>query len=86
MNGFNADAERDRALMCRMPGCRSRWTVDMGHGKVCSHHDEALSRAGSVAPPEQVRRFQAPIPMREAVKPFAEVPEHDEEYIHDNRA
>lgn len=84
MMGFNAQAGAESALLCRMPGCRSRWTVDMGHGKVCSHHDEALSRAGSVAPPEQLRRFQQPMPLREAARPFAEPVEHDEEYVHDD--
>ena len=78
MIGLTAQASAENALMCRMPGCRNRWTVDMGHGKVCSFHDEALSRAGSVAPPEQVRRFQQPIPIREAVRPFAEPDDHDD--------
>lgn len=82
MMSFDAGAQADRALMCRMPGCSNRWTVDMGHGKVCSHHDEALSRSGSTVAPAEVRRFQSAIPLREAVRPFAEPSDHDEEYVH----
>lgn len=68
-----------RALMCRMPGCRNRWTVDILHGKVCSDHDAALSRAGSTRPAGTVRRAQAAMPLREALPHFAEPADRDDE-------
>lgn len=62
----------DHALMCRIPGCRSRWTVDVLHGRVCSLHDDSLSRCG-VAPSRRANRLAStPVPMAEAVRPFAE--------------
>lgn len=86
MNGFKTDAEVERALMCRMPGCRNRWAVDISHGRVCSDHDATLARSGGTAPPEGVKRHQAPIPLRDAMRPFAEpVDRDDEEYVHDDR-
>lgn len=39
-------ANPSNGLMCRMPGCSLRWSVDIGHGRVCSFHDEQLSRRG----------------------------------------
>lgn len=76
---FATSDDLDAGLMCRIPGCRNRWTVDILHGRVCSHHDTELSRGG-VAPPAEVRqRHQAPIPLRDAVRPYAEPAEHDEE-------
>jgi hypothetical protein len=69
----------DGALMCRMPGCHNRWTVDVLHGRVCSFHDDSLSRCG-VKPTARVNRLaSSPIPVSEAVRPFTE-PEHDGEF------
>lgn len=71
--------ETDSSLMCRMPGCRNKWAVDILHGKVCSYHDAELSK-GSTPPTEQRKpRHQASIPLRDAVRPYAEPAEHDEE-------
>lgn len=79
MIGFNAEAEAERRLMCRMPGCRNRWTVDMTNGAVCSHHDAVLTHSHGGKPPEGLPKRQAAIPLREAVRPFAEPVEHDDE-------
>lgn len=74
----------DRSLLCRMPGCNHRWTVDISHGRVCSMHDEALSRAGSrgsgisTAPPA-VRRLQDALPRLPPARPYAEPEEHDDQ-------
>jgi hypothetical protein len=79
----------DRSLLCRMPGCNSRWTVDIGHGRVCSKHDEALSRAGSkgggiTTAPASIKRLQDALPRHAPVRPFAEPADHDEDYVHDD--
>jgi hypothetical protein len=39
-------ANPNHGLMCRMPGCSLRWSVDIGRGRVCSFHDEQLSQRG----------------------------------------
>lgn len=81
--GLRTQADADHALMCRVSGCRNRWTVDILHGRVCSEHDAAFARGGSTAPPtREQHRHQAPIPLRDAVRPFAEPVEHDEDYRH----
>ena len=69
----------DHSLMCRMPGCRNVWTVDISHGRVCSLHDETLSRAGSKPPPKRICGAPA-ISLSEAVRPFAEPVEREEEF------
>lgn len=85
MKSFQSQPDEAQTLMCRMPGCRNVWTVDILHGRVCSHHDAVLSRGSSSAPPtDRAVRHQAPIPLRDAVRPFAEPEEHDEEYVHDD--
>jgi len=69
----------DGALMCRMPGCRNRWTVDILHGRVCSLHDDSLSRCG-VKPAQRAKRLaSSPVPLADAVRPFVE-PEREEEF------
>lgn len=80
MKGFKTDADEARALMCTMPGCRNKWTCDVSHGKVCSHHDEALSRSHGGKRPDgpPTRQAPLPIPLREAVRPFAEPEERDQ--------
>lgn len=84
MKGFSNELEAGRALQCRMDGCRNRWVVDINFGKVCSHHDGTLARGGSsVQPSDRPQRHQAPIPLRDAVRPYAEPLEPDEEYVHD---
>lgn len=40
-----------RQFLCRVPGCRYRWAVDMSHGKVCSMHDDFFSRNPSERSP-----------------------------------
>lgn len=80
--GFTAQADTERTLMCRMPGCRNRWAVDVTNGKVCSEHDRQLSRSHGGKPPEDMPRHQAPmplIPLREAVRAFSEPAERDDE-------
>lgn len=79
----------DRSLLCRMPGCNSRWTVDIAHGRVCSMHDEALSRAGSRGegisrPPASIKRLQDAIPLRPPVRHFSEPVDDREEFVHDD--
>lgn len=74
--GFTTEASAEASLMCRMPGCRNRWAVDVSHGKVCSHHDDVLRRAGGQAP--EARTVTAPLPFREAARPFAEPEERNE--------
>lgn len=85
MKPFQASPDEGSSLLCRMPGCRNPWTVDILHGRVCSHHDAVLARGGSAAKPsDNPVRHQAPIPLRDAVRPYAEPEEHDEEYVHDD--
>lgn len=74
------DTGFDHSMLCRMPGCRNRWTVDINHGRVCSLHDETLSRVGIVKPSGSKRLVAStPIPLRDAVRPFAEPVEPEEE-------
>lgn len=40
----------DHSLLCRMPGCSARWSVNINHGRVCSFHDDSLSRNGHPRP------------------------------------
>lgn len=74
--GFTTEASAEASLMCRMPGCRNRWAVDVSHGKVCSEHDDALRRQGGKAPEQ--RAITAPLPFREAARSFTEPEERDE--------
>jgi hypothetical protein len=72
------DVVSDHGLLCRVPGCGRLWSVDISHGRVCSMHDDAFSRAHAprLATPAP-RRLGMPT-LREAVKPFCE-PERDDE-------
>jgi hypothetical protein len=78
MRGFTAEASAESALMCRMPGCRNRWTVDMANGRLCSYHDAAVTHNHGGKPPEGLPKRQAAIPLREAMRPFSEPTERDE--------
>lgn len=67
------------SLLCRMPDCGRRWSVDIGHGRVCSMHDEMLSRESICKAPASVRSTAPrPLPtLGEAVKPFVEVDDEE---------
>ncbi len=87
----DSPAEAAASLMCRMPSCRNRWTVDICHGRVCSFHDSALYRAsdkarGITTAPEAVRRLSSVLPGRAAVRPYSEPEERDEEDSHVDNA
>lgn len=74
----------DNGLLCHWPGCRNRWTCDFSHGRLCSHHDAMASRGGASRPTDSPVRHQAPIPLRDAVRSFAEPEDRDDEYVHDD--
>ena len=74
------DAGPDHSLMCRMSGCRSRWTVDILHGRVCSLHDDALSRVSRPKPTAIPRALGTPVPFHDAVRPFIEPSDREEEF------
>lgn len=64
----------DSSLLCRMAGCRNRWTADFEHGKLCSHHYTAMQRGKSQPAP---KRMDA-IPLGEAIRPYTEPAEREE--------
>ena len=72
------EVKSDFGLLCRMPGCKKRWTVDVNHGRVCSVHDAVLSRCGQ--PLLVARSKPLMVPLRQAVKPYVEVSDRDEEF------
>lgn len=83
MKPFKTEIDAERDLLCRWEGCRNRWTVDFSHGRLCSHHDAIAARGGPAKSQDNPVRHQAPIPLREAVRPFSEPAEHDDPYVHD---
>jgi hypothetical protein len=73
--------DSERSLMCRMPGCRNRWSCDVAHGKVCSEHDRQLAKSHRQPAPQCTRDVRAAIaPLAEALRPFNERAERDEEF------
>jgi hypothetical protein len=82
---LSAEAAAERALMCRMPGCRNRWSVDVSHGKVCSQHDQQLAKADHTEGAQRARQFRATLlphslpTLREVARPFTEVDRDDEQ-------
>jgi hypothetical protein len=56
-SGESAPRGPDHSLLCRVPGCGKRWSVDINHGRVCSDHDARFSvSAGSQAPQSFIDR------------------------------
>lgn len=62
---------------CTAGGCRNRWTCDYGHGRLCSLHDRERFLGHAQRP------LPVPMPTHPAARPFNEVAERDEEYVHD---
>lgn len=54
-------------LMCRMPGCSLRWAVDISHGRVCSFHDEQLSKRGTPNIGKAKPTTIGPVPVSQAL-------------------
>lgn len=72
----------DYSLLCATSGCGRRWTCDFGK-RLCSECDARRNSSHAQKPPQ---RTLASLPtLREAVRPFAEPSEHDEEYRYDDR-
>lgn len=66
-------------LMC-IRGCGRRWSVDFGHGRLCGTCDrERYEGHGE----RRQRPLPVPMPVHAATRPFNEVAERDEEYVHD---
>ena len=75
--------ESDRSLLCSTQGCGRLWTCDFGK-RLCSDCDARRQSSHARKAPQATL---ACIPsLREAVRPFAEPVDHDEDYVHDDRA
>lgn len=70
-------AGMDRSLLCTTTGCGRRWTCDFGR-RLCSDCDSRRHTS------HVERRPQSTLPampsLREAVRPYSEPTEPDEEY------
>lgn len=64
---------------CSVAGCTNPWSSNFGR-RLCSHHGNAG------APANRQPMLPAMPPLREAVRPYSEPSERDEEYVHDDRA
>lgn len=67
----------DNSLMCRMPGCTLRWSVDISHGRVCSFHDESLSRRGMRTATTQ-KTVAGPVPLAQEIPHWSDPSDADE--------
>ncbi len=65
---------------CTVDGCRCRWTCDFGNGRLCSVHDQERREGHG---DRRQRPLPVPMPVHPASRPFNEVAERDEEYVHD---
>lgn len=78
-----AEASASHSLLCRMPGCRNRWSCDVLFGKVCSEHDRDLAKSHRQPPTQATRDVRAALapllPIGESLRPFNERAERDEE-------
>lgn len=55
----NRDLEEERRLMCQMPGCRNRWSVDFGNGRLCSQHDRVPKQSVGKPAPDRIKALLA---------------------------
>jgi hypothetical protein len=78
-----AQADGERSVMCRMPGCRNRWACDVLFGKVCSYHDAELAKSHKQPAPQSTRDVRAALtpllPIGESLRPFNERAERDDD-------
>jgi hypothetical protein len=66
LNKFDRDESETKSLMCQEPGCKSRWSVNMGWRK-CSQHAWGKSSDFGLSAPSKVVFTQPP------VRPYTEV-------------
>jgi hypothetical protein len=68
----------DTSLLCSEPGCTNPWSSNYGR-RWCSAHNPGLSGYK----PVQTQSTLVGLPtLRDAVRPFSEPTEPDEEYVH----
>lgn len=73
----------DHTLLCATTGCGRRWTCDFGR-RLCSDCDARRQTSHARKPPQS--SLPAMGSLRDAVRPFTEPAEREEEYRHDDRA
>lgn len=71
----------DRSLLCSAPGCGRRWTCDFGK-RLCSDCDARRHNGHAQRAPQRQASIASLPTLREAVRPYAEPVEHDEDYRH----
>jgi hypothetical protein len=73
-----ARGESDSALLCSAPGCCNRWTSNFG-ARYCREHDPGIN--GHTPVQRQSTLHHMPT-LRDAMRPFSEPTDRDEEYFH----
>lgn len=71
----------DYTLLCSTSGCGRRWTCDFGK-RLCSDCDARRHNGHAQRAPQRQASIASLPTLREAVRPYAEPVEHDEEYRH----
>jgi len=80
-NATGALPSLDHSLLCSNAGCNRRWTCDFGK-RLCSECDARRHSGHAAKPPQRQAMLPAMPTLREAVRPYAEPDERDEEYVH----
>lgn len=75
---MKSQATTDTSLLCSEPGCTAVWSSNYGR-RYCSAHNPGLS---GHAPVKRQSSLAGMPTLRDAVRPYSEPSEPDEEYVH----